>query len=266
MQNLTMTQSSGTDGKAAFYILPTTQYMCTFTKTGYTFTPSSMFTAFSNQQDIYIAATSANTTTYFPNGGEDVNSAISFSVSTIIVNETAFFLNMSYEDTSATTTGGTVSVVVENNTPYQPDNTIVTWPVTSSSTTNSTLIIHTGVTQISGTSTATVTSSKFGTVNRSAFFTIKGQPVKFMGFGGDIALLFSLFIMMITVMLGTAQTARQVTVGGLAFEIWVFYAIGWFDSLIERGVPETAFILAASIVTIVAVFSTFEIRKKKEKY
>jgi PKD repeat protein len=265
MQNQSMSQTSGSDGKVAFYVLPTTQYNFSYSKAGCTFTPPYTFTSFANQQDIYIAVTSGTDTSVFQSG-QDVNDAISFSVQTVTINETAFFLNMTYTDTSATTTSGTVSVVVQNNTPYQSDTTIVSWPVSGSSVTNSTLVLHSSITQVSGTAYANITSSTFGVVNRDVQFSVRGQAVKFMGFGGEIALLFSLFIMMMTIMLGTAQTARQVTMAGLAFEIWVFYAIGWFDSLIARGVPETAIVLAASIVTVAAAFSLFEIRKKKEKY
>jgi hypothetical protein len=141
---------------------------------------------------------------------------------------------------------------------------VASWPIVGSSCSNSTVITHPQ--EVNGEAYLSATSSKFGVITKSDPFSMKGQAVKFMGFGPEIALLFALFIMMMTVMLGTAQTARQVTFGGLAFEMWVFYAIGWFDSLVARGVPEVMLLLGMTIVTIVAIFAIFELRKKKEKY
>jgi hypothetical protein len=264
MQNQTMTQLSGTDGKAAFYILPTTQYNFSYSKTGYTFTPVSMFTAFSNNQDMYIIATSSTTNNYFPNGGQDVNSAIQFNVAAVKVNATAFFLNMTYSDSTGTTTGGKVVVIAANTTPYAANTTLVTWPITSSSCTNSTLVIHTK--EVDGNAIANIVTTQFGTITKDISYTMRGQPVSFMGFGPEIALLFAIFIMMMTVMLSTSMNARQIVVGGLAFECWIFYAIGWFDSLIARGVPETLLQLGMVIMTVAGIISVFEVRKKKEKY
>ena len=264
MQNQTMTQLSGTDGKAAFYILPTTQYNFSYSKTGYTFTPVSMFTAFSNNQDMYIIATSSTTNNYFPNGGQDVNSAIQFNVAAVKVNATAFFLNMTYSDSTGTTTGGNVVVIAANTTPYAANTTLVTWPITSSSCTNSTLVIHTK--EVDGDAIANIVTTQFGTITKDISYTMRGQPVSFMGFGPEIALLFAIFIMMMTVMLSTSMNARQIVVGGLAFECWIFYAIGWFDSLIARGVPETLLQLGMVIMTVAGIISVFEVRKKKEKY
>jgi hypothetical protein len=259
-----MTQLSGTDGKAAFYILPTTQYNFSYSKTGYTFTPVSMFTAFSNNQDMYIIATSSTTNNYFPNGGQDVNSAIQFNVAAVKVNATAFFLNMTYSDSTGTTTGGKVVVIAANTTPYAANTTLVTWPITSSSCTNSTLVIHTK--EVDGNAIANIVTTQFGTITKDISYTMRGQPVSFMGFGPEIALLFAIFIMMMTVMLSTSMNARQIVVGGLAFECWIFYAIGWFDSLIARGVPETLLQLGMVIMTVAGIISVFEVRKKKEKY
>ena len=265
IDNQTMYQVSGTNGIAAFYVMPTTQYTVSFDKTGYTFNPANVVTTFTSGSALYVyGSTDGSTSPSFFKNGADVNDAINYSVSVVIINETASFLNMSYADSTATTTGGSVTVVVKNNTPYQPNLTVVSWPITGASCTNSTVITHTQ--EVNGESYLNASTTQFGSVTKSTPFSMKGQAVKFMGFGGEIALLFALFIMMMTVMLGTAQTARQVTFGGLAFEMWVFYAIGWFDSLIDRGVPETMLLLGMVIVTVVAIFAIFEIRKKKEKY
>lgn len=265
IESETMHQISGSDGKGSFYALPTTYYRFTFSKSGYTFNPSEIFTSFEGTQDIYIVGSSNTSTSYLTNSTDQLT-AISYSVETVKINSTAYFLNVSYDDTTGSTTSGTITITQKSTVPYTADTVVASIPITSSSEEYST-VIHSSSFEVSGTSALVVNTGKFGNVQRDAFYTIKGQPVSFMGFGGEIALLFALFIMMMTVMLGTAgPTARQVTVAGLCAELWIFYAIGWFQSLIDRGVSEQVLIIGMIIVSIMAIVGVFELRKKKEKY
>lgn len=265
IQSQTMYQISGSDGKGSFYVLPTTYYKFSFAKSGYTFNPSEIFTSFEGTQDIYIVGSSNASTSYLTNSTDQLT-AISYSVETAKINSTSYFLNVSYEDTTGSTTSGTITITQKSTVPYTSDTVIASVPITSSSEEYST-VIHSSSFEVSGTSALVVNTERFGNVQRDAFYTIKGQPVSFMGFGGEIALLFALFIMMMTVMLGTAgPTARQVTVAGLCAELWIFYAIGWFQSLIDRGVSEQVLVIGMIIVSIMAIVGVFELRKKKEKY
>jgi hypothetical protein len=247
--------------KASFYVLPTTQYNISFSAVGHTFDPPYIFTSFANPQIIYVITHSSNAS--FVANDVDVNSAINFNVLATPVNDTALYLNMTYLDTTGTTTSGTVDVIAENNTPYQPNTTVASWSITSSSATDSILIIHQQ--QLNLQVKGKFITTQFGTVNREYGFAVKGPAVSFMGFSSNIALLFALGVMMMTVMLATAMAARQVAVI-MCLESWIFYSLGWLNSLIARGVPESLILLGMTIATVASIFAVFETRKKREKY
>jgi PKD repeat protein len=258
LANQTLTQFTDDTGISTFYVIPTTKYNVTFQKTGYTFNPAVMTLT---MHDYYIFPTNVPNP-YYEHGYDQV-SAINLTVSQNEVNDTAFWLNMSYDDATGSTTGGSIVVVQRNTIPYQANTTIATWPVTGSSCSNNTLIIHTQ--EVNGNVIGNITTGQFGIVQRTFPYTMRGAPVTFLGFGQEIALLVALGMMLGTAMLAGATHSRPI-VFTMSFEGWIFYAIGWFDSLILRGVPEIALQLALSLITLLSLFAIFEMRKKKEKY
>lgn len=254
-----MSQTTDSLGRATFYVIPTAKYNVTFTKTGYTFTPWVLVP----QDDDYIKFADGTASSFFRDDYDELE-MINITVNTVKINETHHFINMSYNDTLAHTTGGFVNVTSKNATPWGADTVIASWAVTGNSCTNSTVVAH--PTQVSGLVSANVTQTDFGYVERSYPYTFKGVAVKFLGFTDDIALLVALGIMMLTVMLAGAAHARH-TVVAMAFEGWIFYAIDWFHSLSAR-LPngDYAIIGALIIVTVLGFVSHVEVRKKKEKY
>jgi PKD repeat protein len=254
-----LTQTTDSLGRATFYVIPTGKYNVTFTKTGYTFTPMILVP----QDDDYIIYAVETTSGFFKDGYDELET-VNITVQTVYINSTAHFVNMSYNDTLAHTTGGFINVTAKNVTVGGADVTLTSWAVTASQCTNSTVIIH--ETPVSGLVESNVTHTDFGYIGRSYPYTFKGAPVSFMGLGGEIVLLVVIGLMTLTTMGGGILVGRHAAFVACA-EGWFFYAIGWFDSLIARGsTTETLLILALSIATVASIAAIFELRKKAEKY
>lgn len=262
IHNTSMSQTTDSNGGSTFFMIPTGKYNVTFTKAGYTIPPM-IFTASRGQQDedVIVWATTAGSDFY--RAGVDETSSVNITVTRTSVNATFAYINMSYFDSTSHTTGGTIDVWAKNATPYGAPILLASWPALSSNFTNSTTITHTAA--IDGYVQSNVTHSDFGTIERSYTFGFRAVPVKFLGFGEEIALLVALGMMMITAMLAGATHARQI-VFVVCIEGWFFYFIGWFDSLLHRGVSEASLLLALILITVMAVLANWEIRKKREKY
>jgi hypothetical protein len=86
--------------------------------------------------------------------------------------------------------------------------------------------------------------------------------VQFFGFGSDITLIVALGIMLFTMMLGGAGHARILVVI-VAAEGWIMYSMHWFQSLFDRGVPESIFGTVLVLVFIVGVLANVLMRKKR---
>lgn len=257
--NETMSITTDSTGKATFYVIPTTLYNLTTTDPTYTFNP---MTITPTEDDIIVWATGAAGDNYFQHGVDELE-AVNISVTTAKINSTASWVNISYNDTTGHTTGGSVSVFQKNATPYGSPVTLASWPATSSVWNNSTVVSHT--TQVSGYVETDVTSSQFGNITRLYPYSFKGQPVSFLGFGQEIALLAALGIMLLTAMLAGATHARQV-VFVMAIEGWMFFVIGMFQGLVDRGVAENTIVFALIVITVMGVVANMEVRKKREKY
>lgn len=259
VQSTLMNQTTDSLGTATFYMLPTGKYNITFTKPGYSFTPWILVP----QDDDYIKFADGTESSFYRNGVDELV-AVNISVTSTLYNKTYAFLNMTYLDTTGHTTGGYIDVIEKNDAdPWGAPITLARWPVTGNSFGNSTVVVHT--VQVSGYVNANITHSDFGYIHRSYPFSFNSVPVEFLGFGYDISLIVAFGIMMFTVLMGGAAHSRQI-VFVMAVEGWIFYAMHWFQSLIDRGVPEGNVILALTLVTILGIAANIEIRKKKEKY
>ena len=260
-----MYQTTDTFGKAVFYVLPTGKYNVSFTKTGYTFSPNPMILV--PAEDDYevwaVSIADPGHGTFYEHGYDEL-ATVQISVTSATINETAKFVNISYNDILGHTTGGYIDVLTKSDTPFATDTLLVRWPAVSSSFTNSTIVMH--IQQTSGQVRTNVTHSDFGTIRRSFPFTFNSVPVDFLGFSANIKLLIALGIMILTAMLGTTQSARQVSIA-VCIEGWVFAAIHMFQALQDRGIAgEASMYLALVFMTLIAFLANVEVRKKKEKY
>jgi hypothetical protein len=253
-----MNQTTDSLGRATFYMIPTGKYNITFTKTGYTITPMVLVP----QDTDYIIFATSSSEPYFREGVDEL-SAVNISITTRAFNESYAFINLTYYDSTGGTTGGTIRVLQKSDTPWTANTVMATWPVTGNSFENSTGILH--IQQVSGYIDINVTHSTFGNVLRSYPYSFNSVPVQFLGFGQEIALLVALGMMCFTLMLAGAAHVRPVLFL-VCIEGWVFDAMHWFDSLVDRGVPHLSIWIALGLATLAAVLANFELRKKKEKY
>jgi hypothetical protein len=250
-----MYQSTDSLGRATFYVIPTAKYNITFTKVGYTIPPMILVP----QDDDYIVTATSAISPFYRSGVDEI-SAINVTVTSTLYNESWAFLNFSYYDSTGHTTGGTVRVLQKSDTAWVADSVMASWPVTSSSFSNSTVVVH--VQQVSGYIDANITHSDFGTIVRSYPYSFNSVPVQFLGFGSDITLIVALGIMLFTMMLGGAAHGRILLVI-VSAEGWIMYTMHWFQSLFDRGVPETAFISALVFMFIIGILANILMRKKR---
>ena len=250
-----MYQSTDSLGRATFYVIPTAKYNITFTKVGYTIHPMILVP----QDDDYIVTATSATSPFYRSGVDEI-SAINVTVTSTLYNESWAFLNFTYYDSTGHTTGGTVRVLQKSDTAWVADSVMATWPVTSSSFSNSTVVVH--VQQVSGYIDANITHSDFGNIVRSYPYSFNSVPVQFLGFGSDITLIVALGIMLFTMMLGGAAHGRILLVI-VSAEGWIMYTMHWFQSLFDRGVPETAFISALVFMFIIGILANILMRKKR---
>jgi hypothetical protein len=211
-----------------------------------------------DQKDYFIYASSVDAVV-FEHGYNELT-AINISISKTAVNDTYGYINMTYLDTTGTTTGGTVEVWQKSATVNAPDVLVASWPATSSNFTNSTVISH--ASEVSGLVKANVSTTTFGTVDRTYPYSFKGAPVQFLGFGENITLLVAFGIMLFTAMLGGATAARQVAFV-VAIEGWIFFMLGWFNAMVTSGWGEGAIITALVLMTFVAIAMNMEMKKKR---
>jgi len=250
-----MNQTTDSLGTATFYIFPTAKYNVTFTKAGYTIPPMILVP----RDDHYVIYATSADTTYFRNGRDEL-SAVNITITQNHLNSSYTYLNLTYLDTSAGTTGGTIAIWQKSSVPYGTASLIASWPVTGNSFTNSTGITH--VQRVSGIVQANVTHSTFGTILRSYPFQLNSVPVEFLGFGDEIQLLVALGMMLFTAMLAGATHARQIIIV-VGMEGVFFQTFGWFSAMVTRGVPNSAIWLAISVMFLYGILANFAERKRR---
>jgi len=250
-----MYQTTDSLGRATFYVIPTAKYNITFTKVGYTISPMILVP----QDDDYIVTATSATSPFYRKGVDEI-SAINITVSSTLYNSSHAFLNFTYYDSTGHTTGGTITVRQKSDTAWVGPTTMATWPVTGSSFTNSTVIVH--IQQVSGYIDANITHSDFGNIVRSYPYSFNSVPVQFLGFGSDITLIVALGIMLFTMMLGGAAHGRNLIII-VSIEGWIMYTMHWFQSLFDRGVPEETFIAVITFMFIAGVLANVLMRIKR---
>lgn len=236
-----MIQSTDALGSSTFYMIPTVKYNLTFSKEGYTITPMLLVP----QDDTYIIYASEPS---FYTDGSNKLSGINISFSTANINSSYAFLNVTYNDTTSSTTGGTISIYKDSTSRVESGTVVASMPVESSSFTNGTLIvIPTG-----GGTYRVIVNSTVGddVVLRYFAHTFKGTPVNIPGFTSETQLWLALFIIIFTAAFAGAVHSPQMSIV-LCVEAWVFWAIGWLDAL------TTEFVYGESSIIGVLILASF---------
>jgi hypothetical protein len=259
IQNTSMYDNTDSNGDIVFLMVPSIKYNITTVASGYTFPSTIIFP----QAKEYMIVANLNTTWF--GGGNDTLADVNVSVSWVKINDTHSFANITYLDSSATTTSGDIAVYeyavgsVSNTTPIAIMN------ITSSSCSNST-ILETPIGGVDYTVVATSTLSSGEEVVRTFTHYFKGSPVNLPGWTSETLLWLSLFIIIFTAGFAGALHSPQMSVI-LCVEAWIFWGIGWLDALLtEYGViGETVVILALTAATVLAFLWNVAEGKAKAK-
>jgi hypothetical protein len=259
IQNTSMYDNTDSNGDIVFLMVPSIKYNITTVASGYTFPSTIIFP----QAKEYMIVANLNTTWF--GGGNDTLADVNVSVSWVKINDTHSFANITYLDSSATTTSGDIAVYeyavgsVSNTTPIAIMN------ITSSSCSNS-AILETPTGGVDYTVVATSTLSSGEEVVRTFTHYFKGSPVSLPGWTSETLLWLSLFIIIFTAGFAGALHSPQMSVI-LCVEAWIFWGIGWLDALLtEYGViGETVVILALTAATVLAFLWNVAEGKAKAK-
>lgn len=236
-----MIQSTDALGSSTFYMIPTVKYNLTFAKEGYTINPMLLVP----QDDTYIIY--ASEPSFYVDGSNKL-SGINISFSTVNVNSSHAFLNITYNDTTSSTTGGTIYVYKDSTSRIESGAVVASMPVESSSFTNGTLI---AVPTSGGTYRIVVNSTVDGDIVLRYFaHTFKGSGVNLPGFTEETQLWLALFIIIFTAAFAGAVHSPQMSIV-LCVESWVFWAIGWLDAL------TTEFVYGESSIIGVLILASF---------
>lgn len=241
IQNTSMSGLTDTNGDAVFLMLSSLKYNITVSKAGYTFP----LTYISPQASQYSISANMNETWF--SSGNDTLKEVNVSVSWVTHNATHAFVNITYQDDTGTTTGGDVKVYQRSAGRAVNASPIAVMNVTASSCSNSTVVeVPTG--GASYVVDVNATTSTGTNIKRTFAHDFKGQPVNLPGFTPETQLWLAMFILIFTAAFAGVLHAPQISIV-LCVELWAFWAIRWFDHLMDgNGYTEpvllTMFILA----------------------
>jgi len=252
-----MTESTDTNGDVVFLMLPSVKYNITTTATGYTFP-----TSFIAPQAIEYTITANWNESWFSSGNDTLKD-VNVSVSWVKKNDTYSFVNISYDDQTLTTTGGTIQVYLDSAGRVANATSVATMDITSSSCSNSTIVnTPTGGASYRVLVNATTTDQN---IVRTFTHYFKGAPVTLPGFDSESILWLALFIVIFTAAFAGAIHSPQMSIV-LCVESWVFWAIGWLDALITQfWYGETAIIGILTLASFIALLWNITEGKSKVK-
>jgi len=255
------TEMSGitdSNGDIVFLMLDSIKYNITVTKSGYTF-PNTIIAPQASQYTI-----SANMNESWFSGGNNTLKEVNVSVTWANYNGTHSFVNITYDDQTTTTTGGTITVYRDAVGRMANATPVSSMDITSSSCSNSTLVtVPTGGASYGVVVNATTTSGE--NVVRTFTHSFKGSPVSLPGFTPETLLWLSLFILIFTAAFAGALHAPQMAII-LCVESWVFWSIGWLEYLISgNGYFEGAIVVILSLATFISVIWSITEGKAKGK-
>jgi hypothetical protein len=185
-------------------------------------------------------------------------------------NDTVGFLNVTYNDITSTTTGGTIKVYKPNETRGSADVLLATYPITWDNFTNSSTISIPTTGQSVKVVVNAETADPSVDVIRNFAVSFTGTPITLAGFDATITLWFAIFLIIFTAMFAGASHAPQISIV-ICIEAWIFYAIGFLNPLFDMFASRTGLggesVIFIGLVagTFFAVLWNFQEGKKKEK-
>jgi PKD repeat protein len=251
IQNTAMTGVTDSLGETEFLMVSTTKYNITTSALGYTF-PAFYITPHDTEYAIvanplggdgWIEPTVINATMY-----------VTVSVATMKTSDTNQGINITYTDTSLSTTGGFVNI-------SQGDVVLTSHAIgaTNNFTLNQTVIVPVGGTSVTVT-VDTIVSGQH--IQKSFVRTFAGGAVQIGDLPPDLIYWACLFIIIMTGLMAGATTSPQVSVL-VCLEAWVFLGLGWLKPMADRIGNDKVAVLFM-FATFVSVLWNFREGKRKE--
>jgi PKD repeat protein len=238
--------TTDSNGDIVFLMFPTVKYNISVVKSGYTF------------PQVYLAPNakrytiSANANISWFQTGNNTLKDVNVSVNWVNYNSTYAFVNVSYNDLSNMTTGGTITIYRETFGTAANYTPVTVMAITGTNITNSTLVpTPTGGSSYRAVINGTTTYGK--NIAMSFSHSFKGAPVMLPGWTTETLLWLALFIVIFTSLFAGAIHAPQMAVI-LCVESWIFWSIGWLNYFItDMWYTEAAIIallVLASFITV----------------
>lgn len=253
-----MSSTTDSNGNAVFLMVSSGKYNVSVSAVGYTFP----ITRISPQAKQYTISANWNESWFA--SGNDTLKEVNVSVSWVKFNDTYSFVNISYDDQTATTTGGTFTVYREIPGRVANITPVASMEIVSATCTNSTLV-NTPTGGASYRVGVNATTSSGENIVRTFTHYFKGAPVTLPGWTSETILWLALFIIIFTAAFAGATHSPQMAVI-LCVESWVFWAIGWLDALITQFFyGETAIIGVLVLATFITILWNVTEGKAKGK-
>lgn len=244
----TFTAVTGTDGSVTFNMNETQRYTITFISSSQGINEEVTLYPVELSYLVFISSTSS-----WDEYSTPINEAIDIDVTTEIINSTAAYVNVSYNDTLQHTTAAIVYLNQTNNSDPYNQTVISSQDGFSNNWTHS--FIVTNYTGESYYIHVVATHDTYGTIDKTYAVSFNDDII-FDGIPSKFFLYMSIFIMLFTGAMFGAQSVGQGSMI-VCVEGWVFLAFGWFNS-IDSGLIMTGLAFAT-------VFSLIYLINQKQK-
>jgi hypothetical protein len=213
-----MSGTTDSNGAVEFMMVPTTKYNVTTTASGYTFP---ILYIYPHDREYQIVADILPGQGWISNASIITGSKI-MNVTTHKFSDTSQSVNVTFTDTTGTTSGGWVNITQDGilrqhyvvNTVNFTFGQMLTIPI--------------------GGSSVQVTSRTIGSnVSKDYAVQFTGPPVTIPGLDADLIMWGALFLIILTGLIATATTAATVS-AIVCVEAWIFLTIGWLNPLVAR--------------------------------
>jgi hypothetical protein len=213
---------TGTDGSVTFKLSETQRYRITFISSSHGIDKEMVLYPVEISYLVFISSTSP-----WDEYSTPLNEAIDIDVTTAIINSTAAYVNISYNDTLQQTTAATVYLNQTNNSDPYNQTILSSQDGFSNNWTHSFIVSnYTGESYYIHVVAAHDT---YGTIDKTYAVSFNDDII-FDGVPSKFFLYMSIFIMLFTGAMFGAQSVGQGSMI-VCVEGWVFLAFGWFNSI-----------------------------------
>lgn len=248
IQNTLMDGTTDSQGNIEFLMVSTIRYNISTTAAGYTFAPY-YITPHDGEYTIVANPLPAENWTESSHLNE---SGHNITVQSVYYTDSIQGINVFYNDTTGTTTGGFINISINSSTNWS-------FPVTGNAS------IHQNFTVPIGGTSAKVTTdiiTSTGNILKTYGISFEGPAVVVPIFDEQLVYWGAMGLILLTGMMATATTSPQVSVM-VCIEAWIFLAIGWLRPL-EDTIGRDRVALVLTFATCLCIFWVLRAAKRQE--